>query len=105
MAKALVKYETIGELQIKDIMDGREPQPPEDWDDTIEPDRPDDGSLGVRVRCHRHDRRPGRASTSRVRRNGAGSLFRHEPRLQKEELCCAWVLRPFRLPRSWAYST
>ena len=36
MAKALVKYETIGEDQIKDIMEGREPRPPEDWDD--EPD-------------------------------------------------------------------
>ena len=34
MAKALVKYETIGEAQIKDIMDGKEPRPPEDWDDT-----------------------------------------------------------------------
>ncbi|MBT8086385.1 MAG: ATP-dependent metalloprotease, partial [Gammaproteobacteria bacterium] len=44
MANALVKYETIGEVQIKDIMEGREPQPPEDWDDTIEPKRPDDGS-------------------------------------------------------------
>jgi cell division protease FtsH len=42
MAKALIKYETIGETQIKDIMEGREPQPPEDWDDSIEPDRPDD---------------------------------------------------------------
>ncbi len=42
MAKALIKYETIGEVQIKDIMEGREPQPPEDWDDSIEPDRPDD---------------------------------------------------------------
>ena len=44
MAKALVKYETIGVTQIKDIMEGREPQPPEDWDDTIEPTSPDDGS-------------------------------------------------------------
>ena len=34
MAKALVKYETIGENQIKDIMDGKEPRPPEDWDET-----------------------------------------------------------------------
>jgi cell division protease FtsH len=33
MAKALVKYETIDHTQIKDIMEGREPQPPEDWDD------------------------------------------------------------------------
>jgi cell division protease FtsH len=44
MARALTKFETIGESQIKDIMEGREPQPPEDWDDTIEPKRPDDGS-------------------------------------------------------------
>jgi cell division protease FtsH len=41
MAKALVKYETIGDTQIKDIMEGREPQPPEDWEDT--PDSSDDG--------------------------------------------------------------
>ena len=34
MAKALVKYETIGEDQIKDIMEGREPRPPEDWEET-----------------------------------------------------------------------
>jgi cell division protease FtsH len=40
MAKALVKYETIGDTQIKDIMEGREPQPPEDWDDT--PDSSED---------------------------------------------------------------
>lgn len=35
MAKALVKYETIGDTQIEDIMHGREPQPPEDWEDTV----------------------------------------------------------------------
>jgi cell division protease FtsH len=34
MAQALVKYETINEQQIADIMAGREPRPPEDWDDT-----------------------------------------------------------------------
>jgi len=34
MAKALIKYETIDEKQIKDIMAGREPRPPEDWDDS-----------------------------------------------------------------------
>jgi len=44
MAKALVKYETIGEHQIKDIMEGREPRPPEDWEDTVDPSQPDDGS-------------------------------------------------------------
>jgi cell division protease FtsH len=44
MAKALVKYETIDQTQIKDIMDGKEPQPPEDWDDSASPNKPDDGS-------------------------------------------------------------
>ncbi len=44
MAKALIKYETIDTNQVKDIMEGREPQPPADWDDTSEPKRPDDGS-------------------------------------------------------------
>ena len=37
MAETLMKYETIDETQIGDIMAGREPRPPEDWDDT-EPD-------------------------------------------------------------------
>ena len=35
MAKALMKYETIDATQIKDIMEGRKPQPPEDWDDSV----------------------------------------------------------------------
>ena len=34
MAKALMKYETIDQSQLKDIMEGREPRPPADWDDT-----------------------------------------------------------------------
>jgi cell division protease FtsH len=34
MAEALIKYETIDDEQIKDIMAGREPKPPTDWDDT-----------------------------------------------------------------------
>jgi cell division protease FtsH len=33
MAEALVKYETIDEAQIRDIMAGRQPRPPADWDD------------------------------------------------------------------------
>jgi cell division protease FtsH len=33
MAKALMKYETLDLDQITDIMEGREPRPPEDWDD------------------------------------------------------------------------
>ena len=34
MAEALIKYETIDEEQLKDIMEGRTPKPPEDWDDS-----------------------------------------------------------------------
>ena len=44
MAKALVKYETIDQSQIKDIMEGREPQPPEDWDETEDSDADADSS-------------------------------------------------------------
>ena len=33
MAKALMKYETIGSDQVLDIMEGREPRIPEEWDD------------------------------------------------------------------------
>ena len=33
MAEALIKYETIDADQINDIMSGKPPQPPEDWDD------------------------------------------------------------------------
>jgi cell division protease FtsH len=34
MADALIRYETIDENQIKDIMEGREPRPPSDWDES-----------------------------------------------------------------------
>jgi len=37
MAGALVKYETIDEQQIKDIMAGKEPRPPSDWTDNPPP--------------------------------------------------------------------
>lgn len=33
MAEALIKYETIDSDQIDDIMNGRPPRPPQDWDD------------------------------------------------------------------------
>jgi cell division protease FtsH len=36
MADALMKYETIDEQQLKDIMAGREPRPPQDWDDAAQ---------------------------------------------------------------------
>ena len=34
MARALMKYETLIDSQVKDIMEGREPSPPEHWDDS-----------------------------------------------------------------------
>jgi cell division protease FtsH len=40
MAAALMKFETIDETQIKDIMSGREPRPPEGWDE------PGEGEIG-----------------------------------------------------------
>ncbi len=40
MAEALIKYETIDSDQIKDIMEGREPRPPQGWSDS------DDGASG-----------------------------------------------------------
>jgi cell division protease FtsH len=43
MAKALMKYETIAGPQIRDIMEGREPRPPEDWEDPDSPTRPRGG--------------------------------------------------------------
>jgi cell division protease FtsH len=55
MADALVKYETIDGSQIKDIMNGKEPQPPEDWNDstdvkpdsdTSKPETESTGSIG-----------------------------------------------------------
>ncbi len=36
MAQSLLKYETIDLEQINDIMEGREPRPPADWDDDID---------------------------------------------------------------------
>ena len=45
MAEALLKYETIEDLQIKDIMNDKEPRPPEDWDsddDSSEDNNPTD---------------------------------------------------------------
>jgi cell division protease FtsH len=35
MAEALMKYETIDEEQLKDIMAGKDPKPPAGWDDSL----------------------------------------------------------------------
>ncbi len=46
MADALMKYETIDDKQIADIMEGREPQPPKDWTDN-DPTEPAGSKSGV----------------------------------------------------------
>ncbi|QKQ26476.1 ATP-dependent zinc metalloprotease FtsH [Candidatus Reidiella endopervernicosa] len=43
MAKALIKYETIDSDQIDDIMDGKDPRPPQDWDSSDESDSDEGG--------------------------------------------------------------
>ena len=43
MAEALLKYETLDSDQIRDIMEGKEPRPPQDWGD----DAPVDGETAV----------------------------------------------------------
>ncbi len=40
MAEALIKYETIDEEQIRDIMQGLPPRPPRDWDDSVDQNKP-----------------------------------------------------------------
>jgi cell division protease FtsH len=37
MADALIRYETIGDDQIRDIMDGRDPRPPAGWEGGSKP--------------------------------------------------------------------
>jgi cell division protease FtsH len=59
MAETLIKYETIDSDQITDILEGRTPRPPADWEDTDEPktgsglgsstagkEKPADGAVG-----------------------------------------------------------
>lgn len=43
MAEALIKYETIDAKQLKEIMSGKEPTPPEDWE-ALKPTDKKDGS-------------------------------------------------------------
>jgi cell division protease FtsH len=46
MAKALMKYETLDEGQLSEIMLGKTPSPPSDWDHQDPPARPADGADG-----------------------------------------------------------
>ena len=41
MAESLIKYETIDNSQIKEIMSGKEPTPPEDWGSFKPLDKPE----------------------------------------------------------------
>ncbi len=41
MAEALMKYETIDANQVKEIMDGKEVTPPEDWEESDDDDSND----------------------------------------------------------------
>ncbi len=62
MAAALMKYETIDEGQLKEIMAGKEPSPPEDWENNDPPragkadddsiDKKDDASIGGPAEQH-----------------------------------------------------
>ena len=47
MADALMKYETIDSDQIDDIMEGKTPRPPEDWDDTDRSATPPTGTASA----------------------------------------------------------
>ena len=44
MAQALMKYETIDDKQIKEIMEGKEPTAPEGWEEVVRPSHHDSGS-------------------------------------------------------------
>ena len=65
MAEALIKYETIDENQIGDIMAGQEPRPPEDWDEggPAEPDQRPDQAAATRT-IRRSANQPAALSTS-----------------------------------------
>ena len=56
MAEALIKYETLAENQIDDIMNDKEPRPPEDWDqgddDSSDDDLKKDTKLGGHATQH-----------------------------------------------------
>ncbi|PHQ80038.1 MAG: ATP-dependent zinc metalloprotease FtsH [Coxiella sp. (in: Bacteria)] len=49
MAKALIKYETIDQGQLKEIMEGKDPTPPKDWEEVMGDDDKSDSSGGSSV--------------------------------------------------------
>jgi cell division protease FtsH len=57
MAEALMKYETLDEEQLKDVMAGKTPKPPEGWDDTLSnkpPQTPAEGPTGGPIPAGQH---------------------------------------------------
>jgi len=46
MAHALMKYETIDYKQVVEIMEGKDPSPPEGWEDKGDPKPPESGEDG-----------------------------------------------------------
>ena len=62
MAEALIKYETIDRFQIDDIMAGKEPRPPQSWDESppssgsssagLKESDPETGSVGPAAGQH-----------------------------------------------------
>jgi len=55
MAEALIKYETLDEEQIKDIMNDKEPRPPDGWnidDESGDDDHPEDSKIGDHATQH-----------------------------------------------------
>ena len=77
MAEALIKYETIDEEQLKDIMAGKTPKPPADWDDTLS-NKPPQGTARGRPRGRR-PADPGRPAlkSARAAAPPAGLLASH----------------------------
>jgi len=58
MSDALIKYETIDQEQIRDIMSGKAPRPPEGWNDTPTPPTGSSGpDRGVEVEAKHEDKK------------------------------------------------
>ena len=54
MADALIKYETIDEEQLKDIMAGKAPKPPAGWDETLSNKPPKAEPPGSAIPAEQH---------------------------------------------------
>ncbi len=76
MADALIKYETIDESQIRDIMDGREPQPPEGWEDRDTPSAESKPPRAARWRGAERPARPAALTRPRSARPSRAFRFR-----------------------------